>query len=135
MDQIDMNEIVGKCHILFVCLDSLRYDAALEEQERGGTPVLNRYGKWRKCQAPGNFTYPSHQAMFAGFLPIDDGVRDMKKRENCFSLKISAWGAKRPREPIRLRERRSWRDSGGLGTRRIVSAVSVFLISARMWEK
>ena len=84
MEQVDMNEIVGKCHFLFVCLDSLRYDAAIEEQERGGTPVLNRYGKWRKCQASGNFTYPSHQAMFAGFLPIDDGVRDMKKRETLF---------------------------------------------------
>ena len=96
MDQIDMNEIVGKCHILFVCLDSLRYDAALEEQERGGTPVLNRYGKWRKCQAPGNFTYPSHQAMFAGFLPIDDGVRDMKKREKLFFSEDIGMGRKAP---------------------------------------
>ena len=69
-----MNQVVGSHHILFVCLDSLRYDVALEEQEKGNTPVLNQYGKWRKCQAPGNFTYPSHQAMFAGFFPIDEEI-------------------------------------------------------------
>ena len=79
-----MNEIVGSHNILFVCLDCLRYDVAFEEQEKGNTPVLNQYGKWRKCQAPGNFTYPSHQAMFAGFMPIDEGILDMKKREKLF---------------------------------------------------
>ena len=79
-----MNQIVGKCHILFVCLDCLRYDVAFEEQQSGGTPILNRYGDWRKCQAPGNFTYPSHQAMFAGFFPIDEDILDMKKREILF---------------------------------------------------
>ena len=77
-----MNKIVGSHNILFVCLDCLRYDVAFEEQEKGNTPVLNQYGKWRKCQAPGNFTYPSHQAMFAGFMPIDEEILDMKKRLN-----------------------------------------------------
>ena len=81
MQKTDMNQIVGKCHILFVCIDSLRYDVASEEQEKGETPVLNRYGPWQKCQAPGNFTYPSHQAMFAGFFPIEEGILDMKKRK------------------------------------------------------
>ena len=65
----DMNEVAGKKDILFICLDTLRYDAAKEEEEKGNTPVLNQYGPWQKCQAPGNFTYPSHHAMFAGFLP------------------------------------------------------------------
>lgn len=96
MEQIDMNEIIGRCHLLFVCLDSLRYDAAVEEQDSGGTPVLNRYGRWRKCQAPGNFTYPSHQAMFAGFLPVDDSVRDMKKREKLFFSEDIGMGRKAP---------------------------------------
>lgn len=36
METINMNHIVGKCHILFVCIDSLRYDAAKEEQNSGG---------------------------------------------------------------------------------------------------
>lgn len=93
---IDMNEIIGKYHILFVCLDSLRYDVAYEEQENGGTPILNRYGKWRKCQAPGNFTYPSHQAMFAGFLPIDEDVLEMKKREKLFFSEDIGMGRKAP---------------------------------------
>lgn len=86
MQKTDMNQIVGKCHILFVCIDSLRYDVASEEQEKGETPVLNRYGPWQKCQAPGNFTYPSHQAMFAGFFPIEEGILDMKKRKPLFFL-------------------------------------------------
>ena len=96
MKHIDMNQIVGNYHILFVCLDTLRYDVALKEQEEGGTPVLNRYGKWRKCQAPGNFTYPSHQAMFAGFFPIDAEIRDMKQREKLFFSEDIGMGRKAP---------------------------------------
>ena len=45
---LNMNEIVGQYDILFVCIDSLRYDVAVQEEERGGTPVLNQYGRWRK---------------------------------------------------------------------------------------
>lgn len=96
MQTIDMNEVVGNCHVLFVCFDSLRYDVAYEEQCRGGTPVLNRYGEWRKCQAPGNFTYPSHQAMFAGFLPVDEGVLNMKNREKLFFSEDIGMGRKAP---------------------------------------
>ena len=93
---IDMNDIVGQYNILFVCIDSLRYDVAKREEEQGGTPVLNQYGEWRECQAPGNFTYPSHQAMFAGFLPVDAGVRDMKKREKLFFSEDIGMGRKAP---------------------------------------
>lgn len=93
---IDMNQIVGQYNILFVCIDSLRYDVAIREEEQGRTPVLNRYGKWRECQAPGNFTYPSHQAMFAGFLPVDAGVRDMKKREKLFFSEDIGMGRRAP---------------------------------------
>ncbi len=96
MQKTDMNQIVGTCHILFVCIDSLRYDVAFEEQESGGTPVLNRYGRWKKCQAPGNFTYPSHQAMFAGFFPIEEGVCNMKKRETLFFSADIGMGRKAP---------------------------------------
>lgn len=96
MDRIDMNEIVGAYHILFLCLDSLRYDVAYQEQQNQGTPVLNRYGRWRKCQAPGNFTYPSHQAMFAGFFPVDEGILDMKDREKLFFSEDIGMGRKAP---------------------------------------
>lgn len=97
MQNIDMNKIVGSHNILFVCIDSLRYDAAYEEEITGGTPVLNRYGSWRRCQAPGNFTYPSHQAMFAGFLPVDEEIKDMKKREKLFFSEDIGMGRKAPR--------------------------------------
>ena len=63
--RIDMGKIVGAMDILFICLDTLRYDAAVWGEERGKTPVLNQYGRWQKCQAPGNFTWPSHHAMFS----------------------------------------------------------------------
>lgn len=96
MQKIDMNQIVGSHDILFVCLDTLRYDVAYKEQEDNGTPTLNQYGRWRKCQAPGNFTYPSHQAMFAGFFPIDEEIRDMKKREKLFFSEDIGMGRKTP---------------------------------------
>lgn len=96
MQKTDMNQIVGSHHILFVCIDTLRYDVAYKEQKENGTPVLNRFGTWRKCQAPGNFTYPSHQAMFAGFLPIDEEIRDMKKREKLFFSEDIGMGRKAP---------------------------------------
>ena len=54
---VDMTRVVGTNDILMICLDTLRYDAAVQEEEAGNTPVLNQYGKWQKCQAPGNFTY------------------------------------------------------------------------------
>ena len=68
-DRLNMNDVVGTHDILFLCLDTLRWDVAFREQENGGTAVLNKYGPWEKRGAPGNFTYPSHHAMFAGFLP------------------------------------------------------------------
>lgn len=83
-DRINMNNIVGSHDILFVCLDTLRYDVAVQEQENGGTPVLNQYGSWIKCHAPGNFTYPSHHAMFAGFLPSPVAPLPMTEREMLF---------------------------------------------------
>ena len=67
---IDMNEIVGKNDILMLCFDTLRYDVSVAEEASGGTPTLKACGvPWEKRHAPGNFTYPSHFAMFAGFLP------------------------------------------------------------------
>ncbi len=69
-NNIDMSQVVGSKDILFLCYDTLRYDVAMQEQQAGNTPNINRYGQWRKCHAAGSFTYPSHHAMFAGFLPF-----------------------------------------------------------------
>ncbi len=68
----DMNEIVGSHDLLLVTLDTLRHDAAAELAAAGRIPNLAGHlpgGRWEKRHAPGSFTYASHQAMFAGFLP------------------------------------------------------------------
>ncbi|MEW1546839.1 STM4013/SEN3800 family hydrolase [Streptomyces tsukubensis] len=67
-----MNEVVGRDDLLFVTLDTLRYDVAQELAAAGRIPNLARHlpgGAWQRRHAPGSFTYASHQAMFAGFLP------------------------------------------------------------------
>jgi hypothetical protein len=70
--KIDMNDVVGRHDIVLVTLDTLRYDVAQELHRTGRTPrlaaLLPEEG-WELRHAPGNFTYASHQAMFAGFLP------------------------------------------------------------------
>ncbi len=94
--ETNMDKITKSCNILFICMDSLRFDVAYEEEACGGTPALNSYGKWRKCSAPGNFTYPSHQAMFAGFLPIDCEINKMRERETLFFSEDIGMGRKAP---------------------------------------
>lgn len=69
---VDMNEVVGGHDLLMVTLDTLRYDVARELAEAGRIPNLARHlpgGAWERRHAPGSFTYASHHAMFAGFLP------------------------------------------------------------------
>ena len=99
---VDMNQVVGSCDILFICLDTLRYDVAVQEEGTGRTPVLNRYGLWEKCQAPGNFTYPSHHAMFAGFCLAGMTPRIWRIGKCCFSPKAIGLGKKVPRRGLRL---------------------------------
>jgi hypothetical protein len=58
--------------VLFVTLDTLRYDVAREELEAGRTPVIQARlpgGAWELRHTPGSFTYAAHHAFFAGFLP------------------------------------------------------------------
>lgn len=72
MNQPDMNTIVGSHDLLLVTLDTLRYDVAAELAAAGRIPNLARHlpdGRWERRHAPGSFTYASHQAIFAGFLP------------------------------------------------------------------
>ncbi|MFG2773955.1 STM4013/SEN3800 family hydrolase [Streptomyces sp. NPDC048350] len=67
-----MNEIVGSHDLLLVTLDTLRYDVAAELAAAGRIPNMARHlpgGRWERRHAPGSFTYASHQAIFAGFLP------------------------------------------------------------------
>lgn len=67
-----MRNFVGSHDILFITLDSLRYDVAVTALESGATPHLSTLlpsTGWEKRQTPGNFTFPAHQAFFSGFLP------------------------------------------------------------------
>ena len=69
---LDMNLIVGSHDILFVTLDTLRYDVARDLCARGRTPNLAALlpgGRWEQRHTPGSFTYAAHAAFFAGFLP------------------------------------------------------------------
>lgn len=67
-----MNAIVGSHDLLFLVLDTLRYDVAVEALASGRTPTFKSLlpdAGWEERETPGNFTYPAHQAFFAGFLP------------------------------------------------------------------
>jgi hypothetical protein len=68
----DMNEIVGSHDLLFVTLDTLRYDVARAAAAAGETPNLARLlpgHRWEERHSPASFTYAAHHAFFAGFLP------------------------------------------------------------------
>jgi hypothetical protein len=69
---LDMNPVVGTHDILFVTLDTLRYDVARDLCAAGRTPNLAAIlpnGEWELRHTPGSFTYAAHSAFFAGFLP------------------------------------------------------------------
>lgn len=71
-DTPDMNRVVGTHDIVFITLDTLRYDVAQSLFERGELPVLSRHlgpQGWERRHTPGSFTYAAHHAFFAGFLP------------------------------------------------------------------
>lgn len=60
---------LGVHDVLFITLDTLRFDVATGAMERGLTPNLQRVLQWEERHSPGTFTYAAHQAFFAGFFP------------------------------------------------------------------
>lgn len=70
---INVAEIIQSgTSILFVTLDSLRYDVARATMYAGRTPFLAKLlpnGEWEERRTPGTFTLPAHMAFFSGFLP------------------------------------------------------------------
>jgi len=68
---IDMNTIVGTRDLALIVLDTLRFDVAEQEFREGRTPNLARLipNGWTQRHSPGTFTYATHCAFFAGFLP------------------------------------------------------------------
>lgn len=67
----DMRALVGSHDIVFITLDTLRYDVAQEELSAGRTPHFAELFPegWEERHSPGSFTYAAHHAFFAGFLP------------------------------------------------------------------
>lgn len=69
---LDANSLVGTHDVLFITLDTLRFDVAMDALLQGLTPNLARAlpdGTWERRHSPGSFTYAAHHAFFAGFLP------------------------------------------------------------------
>ena len=67
-----MRALIGSHDLLFVTLDTLRYDVAAAALAEGRTPTLARVlpgGRWERRHSPASFTYAAHHAFFAGFLP------------------------------------------------------------------
>lgn len=67
-----MRDLIGSHDLLFVTLDTLRYDVAARCLASGRTPRLAKVlpgGVWERRHTPASFTYAAHHAFFAGFLP------------------------------------------------------------------
>lgn len=61
--------MVNPASVLFISLDSCRYDSALALHCRDALPTLTRVGPLHRAQAPSHFTYGSHAAFWVGFTP------------------------------------------------------------------
>ena len=55
--------------VLFISLDSCRYDSALALQRQGRLTTLAEVGQLYQAKAPCHFTYGSHSAFWVGFTP------------------------------------------------------------------
>lgn len=72
-----MKQLIGRADILFITLDTLRFDAAQQAWQEGRLKTLQPClgsGGWEKRHTPGSFTYAAHHAFFAGFLPTPLGA-------------------------------------------------------------
>lgn len=70
--RLNARALVGTHDVLFLTLDSLRFDCAQNALRLGRTPFLASLlgpAGWERRHSPGTFTFAAHQAFFAGFLP------------------------------------------------------------------
>ncbi len=76
MIDASVERMVGTHDFVLITLDTLRHDVAARCATEGTTPELTQVlpgGRWEKRHSPGSFTYASHHAFFAGFLPTPLG--------------------------------------------------------------
>ncbi len=93
MSAIDANTILGTHDVLFITLDTLRYDVAAKALELGETPHLAAIlpGRaWEKRHSPSTFTFGAHMSFFAGFLPTPAMPRgaDHAAHERLFAVRF-----------------------------------------------
>ncbi|GEM47501.1 STM4013/SEN3800 family hydrolase [Deinococcus cellulosilyticus] len=63
---LNARTLIGTHDVLFITLDSLRFDVA----QQAHLPGLGKYfAEWEKRHSPASFTYAAHHAFFSGFLP------------------------------------------------------------------
>jgi len=60
---------VDSSSVLFLSLDSCRYDTFAAAHREGGLPHLAAIGPLHRALAPSHFTYGSHAAFWMGFTP------------------------------------------------------------------
>lgn len=84
-----MNPLIGTHDLIWIVADALRHDVADQEMVDGGTPHLAKLFPtgWEKRHSPGNFTFPAHQAFFAGFLPTP--ADPTANRERLFAARFA----------------------------------------------
>ena len=69
---MNINKLIPYTDIVFITLDSLRYDAAQELFLEGDLPNFEKWlpkEGWEERYTPASFTFPAHHAFFSGFLP------------------------------------------------------------------
>ena len=68
---VSLAPLIGSHDVVFITLDTLRYDVAETSMNRGATPAIGKRigGQWELRHSPASFTFAAHQAFFAGYLP------------------------------------------------------------------
>src|SRR4051812_18034726 len=90
-----MNAILATHDLLWIVLDSLRYDVARDALNAGETPNLERLvSYWEERHSPATFTWAAHHAFFSGFLPTP--ARN-PRQTRLFAARFSASGTISPR--------------------------------------
>ena len=56
-------------HVLFITLDSCRFDTFKTALDLGNLPHLSSVGSLHRAQSPSHFTYGSHASFWMGFTP------------------------------------------------------------------
>jgi len=68
----DLATLIDQVDLLFITLDTLRFDVAQQAWQQGKLPTLSPFlgaNGWERRHSPASFTYAAHHAFFSGYLP------------------------------------------------------------------